>query len=238
MLEGLSRSSLPRAGVNQPIEFGGRILRPDFWFVLAQLVVEVDGPGHRSPARAAEDAARDAHLPSTVSWCCGSPMTRSATISTGASSRSFDGTASAWSSSPLAGPPERPPARQPVHPVPGLRVLGVPAGASAVLWPGVRRLTARTARTAVEHQLVPVRVLEERHVADARVHRRAHERNPLRLELRTHRGDIIGTERDRVALLRDERHAVASGSQIAKHVEPAHCSYCACSSGRMPRTSR
>ncbi len=57
MLAGVARPS-----VNALVEFGVQTFRPDFWWVLAQLVVEVDGPGHLLPSRVAEDRARDEQL--------------------------------------------------------------------------------------------------------------------------------------------------------------------------------
>ena len=48
----------------------------------------------------------------------------------------------------------------------------------------------------MQHQRVPVRVLEERHVADARVERLAVEDDALRLELGTPGGDIAHVDRE------------------------------------------
>ena len=55
------RAGLPEPEVNQLREVGGRLLEFDFFFVDEQLVVEADGPHHRLPTRAAEDAERDRH---------------------------------------------------------------------------------------------------------------------------------------------------------------------------------
>lgn len=58
LLGGITRRGLPMPAVNSPFEFSGRVLRPDFFFVLKQLAVEVLGGGHDSPARQLEDLAR------------------------------------------------------------------------------------------------------------------------------------------------------------------------------------
>ena len=50
----------------------------------------------------------------------------------------------------------------------------------------------------MQHQRVPVRVLEDSHVADAAVHCFAEELDPVRLELRARLVDVIDVERDRV----------------------------------------
>src|SRR5205807_6528416 len=58
----------------------------------------------------------------------------------------------------------------------------------------------------VQHQLVPVRIFEERHVADACVARLAVELDALRLELRASCGDVRNADRNaRVA--GDERRS-------------------------------
>jgi very-short-patch-repair endonuclease len=62
LLEALTAAGVADPRVNALVDFGGQLLRPDLWWPLARLVVEVDGPGHRRPARAAEDAARDEFL--------------------------------------------------------------------------------------------------------------------------------------------------------------------------------
>ncbi len=57
LLAGMKRRNL-RPLVNEPMAVHGVVVRPDFHFVLEQLVVEADGGGHDSPARQAEDVAR------------------------------------------------------------------------------------------------------------------------------------------------------------------------------------
>src|SRR3954449_966233 len=64
---------------------------------------------------------------------------------------------------------------------------------------------------AVEHELVAVRIGEDRHVADAGVEGVAEELNALGLERRAHLGNVVAAQRPRVALLRDERHPLLLG---------------------------
>src|SRR3954470_19976066 len=64
---------------------------------------------------------------------------------------------------------------------------------------------------AVEHELVAVRIGEDRHVADAGVEGVAEELDALGLEHRAHLGDAIAAQRPRVALLGDERHPLLLG---------------------------
>src|SRR5215212_2245943 len=59
----------------------------------------------------------------------------------------------------------------------------------------------------VQHEVVAVRVAEERHVADARVQRLAVELHAALLQRGPCGGDVVDAERERVALLRLERHA-------------------------------
>src|SRR4051794_24746019 len=63
----------------------------------------------------------------------------------------------------------------------------------------------------MEHEVVAVGIREERHVADARVERLAVELHALRLERRARLRDVVAPQRPRVALLRDERHALLLG---------------------------
>src|SRR5215207_4098630 len=58
----------------------------------------------------------------------------------------------------------------------------------------------------VQHEVVAVRVAEERHVAHAGVERVAVELDTLRLELCARRSDVVDAQRPRVALLRHELH--------------------------------
>ena len=58
----------------------------------------------------------------------------------------------------------------------------------------------------VEHESVAVGILEERHVADARVEGLAEELDALRLELGARRGDVVDVQRDVRVLLRRELH--------------------------------
>lgn len=62
LLEALVAAGVADPRSNALVDFNGRLLRPDLWWPSARLVVEVDGPAHRRPARAAEDAARDEFL--------------------------------------------------------------------------------------------------------------------------------------------------------------------------------
>jgi very-short-patch-repair endonuclease len=64
LLEALVRANVAAPAVNALVDFGGRMLRPDLWWAWAQLVVELDGPAHRQPARQAADAERDGYLAS------------------------------------------------------------------------------------------------------------------------------------------------------------------------------
>src|SRR3954453_21391006 len=59
---------------------------------------------------------------------------------------------------------------------------------------------------AVQHELVAVRIGEDRHVADAGVEGVAEELDALGLERRAHLGHVVAAQRPRVALLGDERH--------------------------------
>jgi very-short-patch-repair endonuclease len=58
LFAGITRRGFPTPAVNRPIEFGRAVLRPDIFFFLEQLAVEVNGAGHDSPARQLEDVAR------------------------------------------------------------------------------------------------------------------------------------------------------------------------------------
>ncbi len=62
LLAGMARRGFPTPAVNQPIEFRGRVIRPDFFSFDEQLAIEVNGGGHDSPARQMEDAARIAAM--------------------------------------------------------------------------------------------------------------------------------------------------------------------------------
>src|SRR3954469_24906521 len=64
---------------------------------------------------------------------------------------------------------------------------------------------------SVQHELVAVRIGEDRHVADAGVEGVAEELDTLGLEGRAHLADVIAAQRPRVPLLGDERHAVLLG---------------------------
>jgi hypothetical protein len=59
----------------------------------------------------------------------------------------------------------------------------------------------------VQHEVVAVRIAEERHVAHARVEHVPEELHALALELRLRGGDVVDAERQPIALLRNERHA-------------------------------
>ena len=56
----------------------------------------------------------------------------------------------------------------------------------------------------MEHQVVAIGILEERHVADARVEGLAEELDALRLELGARGGDVLDVQRDVRVLLRRE----------------------------------
>src|SRR3954470_9325009 len=64
---------------------------------------------------------------------------------------------------------------------------------------------------AVQHELVAVRIGEDRHVADAGVEGVAEELDALGLEHRAHLGDVVAAQRPWVALLGHERHALLLG---------------------------
>src|SRR4051795_7022463 len=64
---------------------------------------------------------------------------------------------------------------------------------------------------AVQHELVAVRIGEDRHVADAGCEGVAEELDALGLERRAHLGDVVAAQRPRVALLGDERHPLLLG---------------------------
>src|SRR5690349_24628547 len=69
-----------------------------------------------------------------------------------------------------------------------------------------RRSSARRGVAVVEHQVVAVGVVEEGHVADARVHDLADELDPLGFQLLARRGDVGDVQRRRCVLLRGELH--------------------------------
>src|ERR1700722_8118412 len=58
----------------------------------------------------------------------------------------------------------------------------------------------------VEHQVIAVRISEERHVADAGVKRLAGEADALLLQRRARRANVISVERDMPVLLGRELH--------------------------------
>src|SRR5205823_14430229 len=86
-------------------------------------------------------------------------------------------------------------------------------------------------RTMMQHQRVPVWVLENGHVADAAVHRLAEELDPLRLEPSARLVDAIDVERDRVRVA-VECWPKASGCRICSvrvpvsNSPPAILPYC------------
>ena len=90
----------------------------------------------------------------------------------------------------------------------------------------------------MQHQVVAVRVPEQRHVADPGVERLPEELDALGLELRARGGDVVDVQRGVGVSLRRELHPhVARGSQMPKQVSPAHTSKRALSSGRRPSVS-
>jgi very-short-patch-repair endonuclease len=62
LYEAMRRRGLPEPRVNRLTQVGNRYYEFDFLFVDGQLVVEADGPHHRLPSRAAEDAERDRYV--------------------------------------------------------------------------------------------------------------------------------------------------------------------------------
>jgi very-short-patch-repair endonuclease len=62
LYEAMRRRGLPEPRVNGLTQVGDRFVEFDFLFADGQLVVEADGPHHRLPSRAAEDAERDSYV--------------------------------------------------------------------------------------------------------------------------------------------------------------------------------
>ncbi len=91
--------------------------------------------------------------------------------------------------------------------------------------------------TVVQHEVVAVGVVEERHVADPCVHDLADELDALCLELGARRGDVVDVQREVGVLLRGERQAQALGLPDAQARLAGPASKPPCSSGASPSVS-